>query len=231
MAAIGMVASALHAQFHVKRNPKHYELNIIIPSILYYVLVWCGLWVDPAVAPARVVLCVIPTLIMANMYLSVMSKLPPVPYTTWMSDYLLGLSCIFSIHLLQYAMLNWSNRRVKERKAAREQQRAEIMGKHVKIAPAPLAPDQRPTMIGNDADKSDVAKADDGDACVVEGDPSVPAGTSPLESSASPLHNEPDVLDRTAQWNAKHLDYVTRFVSIVSMVLYISIFYGTIDSW
>jgi hypothetical protein len=90
--AVGEVAD-IEIYFELARKPFYYRSNFILPSSIFMVLSYVSFWLSPGAAPARVAIGIIPVLIMVSQRASVWSTLPPISYSTWLSNYLLGALC------------------------------------------------------------------------------------------------------------------------------------------
>lgn len=82
---------------------------VFVTCILFAFASFSGLFINRAVAPARVAIAVIPVLIMLNLENNVISNLPPLNYMTWLTSYLLYmkffcLSAVFEYGLISYLL-------------------------------------------------------------------------------------------------------------------------------
>lgn len=105
----------LHLSFEFERKPKFHNEQVIMPSILFIIVSCIQFWVDPAIAPARATLAVIPILIMLTLSSSMYSSLPEGSERIWLVDNLTVLTfvCIYgALHfgVVQHCMITEKKR-------------------------------------------------------------------------------------------------------------------------
>ncbi|CAJ1358537.1 unnamed protein product [Effrenium voratum] len=108
----------IYVYMHLDRRPTAYMMFVFGTCMLFALVAWSGLFINRAIAPARVTIAVIPVLIMLNLETNVTSTLPPLNYLTWLTSYLL-LMKLFSISVVfEYALVAF----LMQLEAARERQ-------------------------------------------------------------------------------------------------------------
>jgi hypothetical protein len=100
----------LHLRYQLERMPKFFIQQYMIPDFMFLIVVYMGFYVNPAAAPARAAVAVIPVLILRNLANSVFRSIPQISTNVWLCDYLLasmGLCCFCTVQfgLVQYALL------------------------------------------------------------------------------------------------------------------------------
>jgi len=117
-----MHLSALRWNFKFRRKPRFMMMNYVLPTIMFYLVSWLGLWLDPRSVPARVAIGVIPILIITNKLNAASLAMPPISYATRLESFLLA-SLMFSVaHMLEYGLVNGFqqvHRQATERKDSR----------------------------------------------------------------------------------------------------------------
>jgi len=88
-----------------KRKPRFMENQVYMPSLLFAAVSYVQFWVDPAQAPARAALAVIPVLIMLTLSSSVYRSLPEGSQEMWLSNHLMALTFLCSLSALQFVFL------------------------------------------------------------------------------------------------------------------------------
>ena len=94
--------------FQFSRRPGYLVRMVLVPSWLFLVVSYTGFFIDPASAPARAAVALLPVLIMRSLQGFVFSKLPQVATCVWLIDYLLGsmiLCCYAAVHLAVVQLL------------------------------------------------------------------------------------------------------------------------------
>ena len=79
----------------------------IILAILFVVVSYCGFWIAPAAAPARVALALICLLTAHNHYTHTIKESPPVTYSVWMWDFLFGCLIFETLTIIEYGFVNY----------------------------------------------------------------------------------------------------------------------------
>jgi len=90
----------------------------LFPSILFVVTSYMSFWISKEAAPARVSLAILTILIAINFQSSIHKYIPQIPYSTWISGFMLGIQVFCVITMLQYSILNYSfttNNRLKKK--------------------------------------------------------------------------------------------------------------------
>lgn len=76
---------------------EYYLFALVIPSILFNILSYCGFWIDKNGVPGRVYLGSLAILMNINAYV-----LPRVSETTWLSNFLLGSMAFGCFTMIEY---------------------------------------------------------------------------------------------------------------------------------
>ncbi|CAK8985150.1 unnamed protein product [Durusdinium trenchii] len=93
--------------FHLHRMPDSFMMFVFVTCILFTFVSWSGLFINRAVAPARVTIAVIPVLIMLNLENNVISNLPPLNYLTWITSYLLLMKFFCVSAVFEYGLVSF----------------------------------------------------------------------------------------------------------------------------
>jgi len=80
---------------------------VFVTCILFAFASFSGLFINRAVAPARVAIAVIPVLIMLNLENNVISNLPPLNYMTWLTSYLLYMKFFCRSAVFEYGLISY----------------------------------------------------------------------------------------------------------------------------
>lgn len=120
--------SQLTAEVTLSRDPG-YLLNAFVSQIiLFYILSYIGLWLDFNAVPARVAAGVIPALTTSNKMNALSSILPPISYSTRLSDFMSLSLYLIVLHFVEYGIFHWAVKTIKsknEKKKATEDRNAE----------------------------------------------------------------------------------------------------------
>jgi len=91
----------------LSRLADSYMTFVFVTCILFAFVSFSGLFINRAVAPARVAIAVIPVLIMLNLENNVISNLPPLNYMTWLTSYLLLMKFFCVSAVLEYGLVSY----------------------------------------------------------------------------------------------------------------------------
>jgi hypothetical protein len=94
--------SGIYFSVKIKRIWNYYLFSVIIPSMLFSLLSYCGFWIDKNGVPGRVYLGSLAILISINAYV-----LPKVSDTTWIGNFLLGSMAFGCLTMIEYCVLNY----------------------------------------------------------------------------------------------------------------------------
>lgn len=83
-------------------------LNVgIVFTNIFVLISYCGYWIDPAAAPARVALAVICVLVVISNLMGILRNIPAVSYSVWMTEYCVGCLFFNLVAVLTYAVVNF----------------------------------------------------------------------------------------------------------------------------
>ncbi|KAK3238846.1 hypothetical protein CYMTET_51186 [Cymbomonas tetramitiformis] len=119
--------------FSMSRHADIYVNEAVVTSILFVVISYCGYFIDPAAAPARVALAVICVLISSASMNSIRAGLPRITYSVWLSDWLAGCMYFNLLAVFSYTVVNFSMQVLKgeaEKKAKNEAAAKELYSPH-----------------------------------------------------------------------------------------------------
>lgn len=102
--------TTLTAKFKLKRESWYSVSNYIIPSILYWLSSWLGLWINPDAVPARAAIGVIPVLVMTNKMNSLAAALPPISQTNRLQSFMLMSLIVVTLQMLEYGVCHTAGR-------------------------------------------------------------------------------------------------------------------------
>ncbi|CAJ1358539.1 unnamed protein product [Effrenium voratum] len=90
----------------LSRTPSSFMIFVFCTSVLFAAVSWAGLFINRAVAPARVTIAVIPVLIMLNLSNTVNSQLPPLAYLTWLTSFLAAMNWFTMLVVFEYGLVS-----------------------------------------------------------------------------------------------------------------------------
>ena len=99
--------SRLELGITFRRRHVYHVVNTFIPAFLFFLISYCGFWIDRKSAPARVAVCVLPVLITHNFVNHVASTLSPLPYFTVLNTYLTCLYLFGVSACIEYAAVQY----------------------------------------------------------------------------------------------------------------------------
>ena len=99
--------SRLELGITFRRRHVYHVVNTFVPAFLFFLISYCGFWIDRKSAPARVAVCVLPVLITHNFINHVASTLSPLPYFTVLNTYLTCLYFFGVSACIQYAAVQY----------------------------------------------------------------------------------------------------------------------------
>ena len=89
-----------------RRLTASYNIDCLF-AVLFVLMSYMGSWINPSAAPGRIAVAIISVLIVANNYNSVKDRLPPVTYTVFFMDFLLGCAFFNAATFVLYALTNF----------------------------------------------------------------------------------------------------------------------------
>lgn len=105
----------------MSREHSVYFSEAVYNAILFVFISYCGYWIDPAAAPARIALAIICLLISLSNINSVRSKLPRISYSVWLSNYLEGCMYFNFLAVFSYTAVNYSMQVLKNKNKRKEE--------------------------------------------------------------------------------------------------------------
>ena len=99
--------SRLELGITFRRRHVYHVVNTFIPAFLFFLISYCGFWIDRKSAPARVAVCVLPVLITHNFVNHVASTLSLLPYFTVLNTYLTCLYLFGVSACIEYAAVQY----------------------------------------------------------------------------------------------------------------------------
>eukprot|EP00928_Gymnodinium_smaydae_P090068 TRINITY_DN73921_c0_g1_i1.p1 TRINITY_DN73921_c0_g1~~TRINITY_DN73921_c0_g1_i1.p1 ORF type:complete len:470 (-),score=54.07 TRINITY_DN73921_c0_g1_i1:258-1667(-) len=106
-------SSVLTAEFKIRRRSRNMLQTYVTASVLFYLLSWIGLWIDPAAVPARAAIGIITVLVIANRQSALSSDLPPIGYSTRLDSFVSLSLFMLVVHMLEYGVVHYSGRHYK----------------------------------------------------------------------------------------------------------------------
>ena len=103
------------------RRAYWYTVNLVIPSMLMWLLSYGSLWVNPDAAPARVALIVLPILILITLWTRAFTYLPIISQSTWLTDFVFWLLILCCVNFVEYVILHTALRVNKLRQTKAEE--------------------------------------------------------------------------------------------------------------
>merc|ERR1711881_182670 len=92
------------------RRPHHSYSNYILPTVLYWLVSWFGLWIEPTAVPARATIGIIPVLVMTNKMNSLAASLPPISQFTRLQSFMLMSLVVITMQMLEFAVAHMAGR-------------------------------------------------------------------------------------------------------------------------
>lgn len=224
-----MSTNALVAVFKLKRDPHHVEFTIVFPLIIYFVLSWASFFVDANAAPARITLCVLTLLLALTLYVHLHDLLPPVSYKVFIFDYVLGITSLMALHLIQYFCLHYAIK-LNKAWAAELKQKAD---KVEKKAPEPTQVCVDRVMEVNPPRARRTHQSIHDRA---EGTSPPEAWTGVLKQSADEVEQNaprptPPLISRAAIWAEQRLDTCARLLSPLAFGVFSLVMFLGVDSF
>jgi len=105
--------SKIWVEFTLKRKPASQIQSYVAPAIFFYIMSYAGLWMDPAAAPARVALGLLPVLMLINKGNALKGALPPISEATRLEDFMMFMLAGSTIMMSEFCMLNFFTRYAK----------------------------------------------------------------------------------------------------------------------
>jgi hypothetical protein len=87
----GATFSGVQFDFKISRNEYFFISYYVVPSILFVVVSYMSFWINKEAVPARVTLAILTILIAINFQTSIHKYIPSISYTTWISQFMLGI--------------------------------------------------------------------------------------------------------------------------------------------
>lgn len=103
----------LSTGFTLKRRPSYLINQFVYTCMLFYVLSWMSMWIDPAVIPARLAACTVPALTVSNKMNALASVLPPISYQTNIQNFMSMVLFLIVFNALAFVALHFAIRRMK----------------------------------------------------------------------------------------------------------------------
>uniref|UniRef100_A0A7S0RIT9 Neurotransmitter-gated ion-channel ligand-binding domain-containing protein n=1 Tax=Pyramimonas obovata TaxID=1411642 RepID=A0A7S0RIT9_9CHLO len=101
----GVVTRRAVFSFTITRKAHLWEMTVMLPAALYWVLSYSGFYISAT--PARAALHTMPILMMVNQLVSVSAQLPPIGYTIWIQDYVYTLMILVILQLCSSVTVDW----------------------------------------------------------------------------------------------------------------------------
>ncbi|XP_078699622.1 glycine receptor subunit alphaZ1-like [Branchiostoma floridae x Branchiostoma belcheri] len=109
--------TTLAITMYMKRRLSYYMMEIYVPSITIVCLSWVAFWINRAAVPARVALGITTVLTMITQSTRVVD-MPQISYVRAIDAWLLACQCMVFGALLEYAIVNYYDRKHKPKTAA-----------------------------------------------------------------------------------------------------------------
>eukprot|EP00401_Gymnodinium_catenatum_P028680 CAMPEP_0117465976 /NCGR_PEP_ID=MMETSP0784-20121206/4903_1 /TAXON_ID=39447 /ORGANISM="" /LENGTH=457 /DNA_ID=CAMNT_0005259901 /DNA_START=91 /DNA_END=1464 /DNA_ORIENTATION=+ len=102
--------STLELSFTLERDPNYYQVSVVVPVIIIWLLSFTGLFIPVEALPARGVLGLIPVLIVVNTQTRVLDGLPSISYMTKLTLYMTLTKVLLMIHMIEFGLIAWSRK-------------------------------------------------------------------------------------------------------------------------
>jgi len=106
--------------FNFARKPKYFFDQVILPCVLFLLVSYIQVWVDPTKVPARAFLSVIPVLIMRTLSNSVYTSLPEGSQKMWLADCLRAFTIWTILGCVEFGLIQ----ALRNQEASRAKKRA-----------------------------------------------------------------------------------------------------------
>ncbi|XP_066285293.1 glycine receptor subunit alpha-2-like [Branchiostoma lanceolatum] len=133
--------TTLAITMYMKRRLSYYMMEIYVPSITIVCLSWVAFWINRAAVPARVALGITTVLTMITQSTRVVD-MPQISYVRAIDAWLLACQCMVFGALLEYAIVNYYDRKPRAKTAAAPPQ-------PVKVVRLPNTPSEKGSMNGH----------------------------------------------------------------------------------
>merc|ERR1712217_184433 len=97
--------------------------TFVIPPVIFYIISWVGMWLDPGAVPERVGMAVIPVLAQGNLMSAFSASIPPISYATRLDSFLILTLIMVAVHTAEFGVVDFSIRRWKVLGARQEELR------------------------------------------------------------------------------------------------------------
>ncbi|XP_035685726.1 glycine receptor subunit alpha-2-like [Branchiostoma floridae] len=134
--------TTLAITMYMKRRLSYYMMEIYVPSITIVCLSWVAFWINRAAVPARVALGITTVLTMITQSTRVVD-MPQISYVRAIDAWLLACQCMVFGALLEYAIVNYYDRKPKAKTAAAAPPQP------VKVVRLPNSPSEKGSMNGH----------------------------------------------------------------------------------
>lgn len=118
--------SALTWSFSLTRKCYDLIFEFIVPSAVYWLCSYGGLWVDASAVPGRVALGLIPILTLNNKMGQLRGSLPPVNRSSRLENFMVSSFLLTILQLMEFCVLNFAIHYVKAAKAQKEDCQVEL---------------------------------------------------------------------------------------------------------
>ena len=95
-------------------------MNLLIPSLVMWLLSYCSVYVNPSAVPGRVTMLVLPILILITLSTRAFNLLPIISDPTWLTDYLFAITMLCCVHLIEFVVVHVSIRATRRRLLTRQ---------------------------------------------------------------------------------------------------------------
>jgi len=119
--------SELYAEFTIRRKSYYLLTSYVIPTVIFWLMSYAGLWVDPAAVPGRLSMGLIPVLMLINKHNALKAALPPIAQGTRLENFMTFTLIMAALMLVEYCIVNYVQ--VQMRSMAARKAEDEAIGK------------------------------------------------------------------------------------------------------
>jgi len=111
--SLQLVHAAIRLTFTITRKSQYQIQSQVVPSVIYWLLSYAGLWVEASAVPGRAALGALPVLMLANKINAVKASMPPIAYSTRLDRFMTATLILAGLIMLEFCVVNSCSRLAK----------------------------------------------------------------------------------------------------------------------
>lgn len=101
----GVVWCVVRMHLVITRSGEFYWNEYLRPSVLFVIINYCSFWIDRKQSAPRVTVALLPILFTVERKTAMQALLPPIPYTSWLQEYMTGMLAFQAFGMLIYVVI------------------------------------------------------------------------------------------------------------------------------